>query len=577
VCSVFTREDNTQGVEPIVRYPIFDGYIHLGDKSPVLNFSTKIRKRTTTMMLPLNAINGFSMRDLLQSQGMMFESGRKAQDRVGNFFMSWTQKLQESKETVKTASFGWVEDRESGKPKGFVFGSRMWTPKGDHQAPARDPVLARAYQPSGEVQPWVDAAKMITDQRRPGLEALVAASFASPLVRFTGEKGVLLSVFSSETGANKSTGQQVAAAVWGDHVLTRSMLDDTGLSVANSIGQIQSLPMLWDEIKTKDQAETFTKLTFTMTSGRDKKRMFKDITQREPGKWNTLLIACSNESIMDHVINQTNTTTAGFYRVFEYEIEKARDNDPGRINGSDASLMTAKLEYNYGWVGLEYAKFLGGNIGQIEQDLSDAGKELIKELQFTADERYWRILFASILVGMRYANALRIDGKPVIQFHEDEVMDYLAGKLAVMRSNKVFQTVDMAVQFNAASVLGSFLGQARARNTIVTDYIHVTQGRVPYGTYKRLNPETDQHYDRTWVHIGKHSNLIRIDCAAFKNFLHRQGFSRTNVINALNKKLNAATKKLMLGAGTSKPAPIAYCYEIDATVSQELMDYIAAL
>src|SRR6202012_4023325 len=195
-------------------------------------------------------------------------------------------------------------------------------------------------------------------QGRPDLEALVASAFAAPLVYFTGHNGALLSAYSRESGIGKSTAVTIAQAVWGNPKSGIQGLSDTENAVMGIVGDIKSLPLYWDELKTDQDTKKFVKMTFQISAGKGKSRMDSKAQLREPGEWQTLVISASNESIIDHVTSQTNTTTAGMMRIFEYQVVPS---DRGRISTSDAEIIRSKLNNNYGHVGLKYAQFLGMN------------------------------------------------------------------------------------------------------------------------------------------------------------------------------------------------------------------------
>src|SRR5690606_28476387 len=125
-----------------------------------------------------------------------------------------------------------------------------------------------------------------------------------------------MSAFSKASGIGKSTSLKVAQAVWGDPVKAVQSLSDTQNAVMNKLGEIRSLPLYWDELKTEDDTKKFVNITFQTTQGKEKARMSRSVTQREPGSWQTLLVSASNDSLLDYVIGRTNMTTAGIYRVF---------------------------------------------------------------------------------------------------------------------------------------------------------------------------------------------------------------------------------------------------------------------
>ena len=87
-----------------------------------------------------------------------------------------------------------------------------------------------------------------------------------------------------------------------------------------------------------------------------------------------LLASASNDSLLDYVTAQTNSTTAGLYRIFQYVVKPPASNGPGEIEPSEAAHIVAKVHDNYGQIGLAYARFLGANFVTIENDVHNYAK-----------------------------------------------------------------------------------------------------------------------------------------------------------------------------------------------------------
>ena len=255
-------------------------------------------------------------------QGVALQDGETK--RVKEFLMSWIKTLQETKKVVSSVPYGWSTDAKS-NIEGFVYGGNLWMANGgSRQAANPDKVLATRYAPRGTSKnPWVAAAKLITDQKRPALDAIVASAFAAPLIKFCYEPGVLMSTYSTKSGIGKTSALKVAQAVWGDPIRAMQGLDDTQNAVFNKIGAIRNLPMYWDELKTEEDTKRFTNLVFKLTNQKEKDRLNQNSTMKDSGSWNTLLVSASNDSLMQFVVQQSKQTTAGINRIFEYEVPAA--------------------------------------------------------------------------------------------------------------------------------------------------------------------------------------------------------------------------------------------------------------
>ena len=134
-----------------------------------------------------------------------------------------------------------------------------------------------------------------------------------------------MSACSQDSGAGKTVALRIAASVWGHPIHSTQSLDDTHNAVIHKLGQVRNLPVYWDEVKGEDQAEKFVNIAFALTGGRGKARMTQQITVRATGSWETMLVACSNDSIAESISSVQKSSLAGEMRVFEFQVAKRPD------------------------------------------------------------------------------------------------------------------------------------------------------------------------------------------------------------------------------------------------------------
>ncbi|QIG67085.1 putative integrase protein [Rhizobium phage RHph_TM3_14A] len=559
-----TEEDGTTSWYPVSRYPMAQPYLL---KDPwTLNFTTETEfGRTCQISVPLKDVGTAEMRKAVQEQGLMVMGGQKGFNQLSDFIMAWITKLQSMKDTVvNSSSFGWVTSQ--GKTSGFVYGGIKHTPNGEEIATPSDPEIGRQMSPCGDKQPWVNAAKMITDQKRPQLDAIIASAFAAPLVRFTGHAGLLMSAYSVESGIGKTTALKIAQAVWGDPVKAIQSLSDTQNSVLAKMGELRSLPMYWDELKSDEDTKRFVDTVFRLTLGKEKSRMTSRVTQRHVGSWETMLVSASNESLLDNIAYKTRATTAGIYRIFEYTVPAARPGTPGQIDPTVAQRMLSKLHDNYGNVGFEYASYLGSNCQQVEKDVGLMLSAISKEVGMKPDERFWVSLIATILLGAKYANALGFT-----QIDEMRLKAFMFLTLKDMRKTRHAAPVDMRDVVNVVNMLGRFINESRGRHTLVTDVIWKGRGKPPQGA---VNVVADaSRMEAMHIHIARDDHILRIGQAYFQEWLTKHNYPRHVIIKALEKELGAAIVNSRLGAGTIYANASEYLIEIDLKGSA-LMNFI---
>lgn len=522
----------------VTNYPMWDAWL---SNSPwTLHFTTRTDNGPRAKLeIPTEVITAKdALAKYLGSKGIFVsEKGAKI---LKEFLLSWIQKLQLTKDAViSSAPFGWsVVD---GNIEGFSFGGRVWMGSQDRPAVNPDPNLSYQYTPKGDVQPWVAMARIITDQKRPALDTIIAASFAAPLVRFTNHQGLMVNAYSSESGIGKTTAMKIAQAVWGDPIRAMQGLDDTANSVLRKVGDIRNLPLLWDELKTDAQTNKFVSMVFTLTGGKEKSRLNADSTLKASGTWQTMLVSASNDSVLDGMIRVNKSTTAGIYRTFEYTVPPAGNSgDHVTINQ-----LLGKLNDNFGHPGLTYAKFLGANHTRIEKEVADLGHLLWHEFNFNNEERYWHGTIVALLKAAEYANELGLTMIDVVT-----LKGFLVTVLGKMREEINGTTTDINKDIAVSTILSQFLAAMRARHTLVTNRIWVSKGKPAAGAIKILNDGSK--LDHIKVQIGKEDDLVRISSTAFSDWMAERGYSR----HAFTKRMKEefGMKDAMpgiLGGGTS--------------------------
>lgn len=544
-------------------YPMDDAWLQ---KNPmVLHFRSVVeRGQTTQVDLPLEVTATNEMRKVLQAQGFMLPSGDRM---MGDFFVAWISKLQTIKSMVNSSPFGWLHN--NGKIEGFVFGDRLWTPTGDTPAASPDQTLARRYRPRGSDAFWLDAARLVCGHGRPDLETLVASAFAAPLMQFTGHKGTLLSAFSRQSGVGKSTAITVAQAVWGDPTQGVQGLNDTENAVMGVVSKIKSLPLYWDELKSDQQTKKFVNMTFQISSGKGKSRMSSKAELKEPGDWQTLIISASNESLIGHVVSQTSTTEAGLMRILEYKVAP-RVGATGRVATSDAQIRLAKLNQNFGHVGLKYAQFLGVHHPAIAADMEALAKQVEQETGADQEERYWVAAISCILLGARYAVHL---GYSV--FDEVALKEFLYSVLAEMRTHRKEQTVDLDQGLNVSAILNRFFNDVKKNGSwLVTSRIHVGAGKPAKQGPQAVNilfPADPSRLNGVDVQVGVNNNLLRISRSALSAWCKKTEINCVNLLDALGKQaVLTNVRNARMGAGTHFAGTNEHIIEIDLTTSKDL-------
>lgn len=544
------NDDGTFSYIPLCHYPITSGWL---SNSPwTFHFTTRTETgRKAVIEMPTEVIFGKeTFGKYLGAKGLFCTD---AQYKVlKEFFVSWLQKLQSQKDSVISAApFGWsVVD---GKIEGFTYAGRVWMKDGDRPAANPNPVLSFQYTPKGDIAPWTDVAKIVYEQRRPALDAILAVAFAGPLVRFTGFPGLILNAYSSESGIGKTTAMKVSQSVWGHPVLAMQGLNDTSNSVLGKMGQIRSLPMYWDEIKSEAQTKRFCSIVFDLTGGREKSRMNADATLKMSGTWQTILVSASNDTLVDGMAREVGSTTAGLHRLFEYVVEKPASvtHDVGAVQR-----LLGRLEDNYGHAGLAYARFLGVHWARAEREVAALQDEIYSIVGAQQEERMWVSTIAVVLKGADYANELGL-----AEIDVEGLRTFMLATLSRMRGEVQESPSDLGNDMSVSTILAEFLNSTRNRNTLVTNRIWVSKGRPAAGAVKIINDATRVH--EIAVHIGKEDRMIRISSTFLSRWMGERGYSRNTFIKRMTEEFGLTKVSGKLAGGTDMACAMEHLLELD--------------
>jgi Domain of unknown function (DUF927) len=320
------------------------------------------------------------------------------------FLVSWLGKLHTMSTVQQPLPFGWY--REQGKVKGFAYGGTLFKDDNTEQNCGHGDVnLRKIFSPVGSLQKWFDAERVITNQKRPELDAIITLSFSAPLMSLVGLNAATLSCFG-ESGAGKSSAYSVGIGVWGHSKKGKATSHSTFNQVMKTMGEINNLPFYWDEIKDpKAQAAVYDYI-YNASDGVEKGRLKSDTSQQDRGTWQTQMMLAANISFVDYVMTRDTSHVAGASRVLEYPIAKLTGDRPGRISSTDANVIIDELANNYGHMGLLYAKHLALNHASIAAECRTSCQQVETELQMEDPERFWVGLVGTLLVGARHANLL---------------------------------------------------------------------------------------------------------------------------------------------------------------------------
>lgn len=498
----------------VLAYGVRDAYLEYTDMGPALSIEILHPQHAPTrMVLAIAHVNTWQKGalDTLARAHITLKKAR--QDGIQEFFVAFIQDIQARQGvSQQREQFGWTETRA--KQPAFAFGGTLYGGASHESSTGGDPVMAGIYTPAGSLEAWKRVAKFITDQRRPELDIVLGASFGSPLVKFSGVTGLLLSAFSTESGRGKTTALEAALAVWGDPVAGKNKLADTMNQVGRKLGMLRHLPIFWDEIQSEETADAISQLAFSLTLGSEKGRLNADSTIKHSGSWATLLVAATNNSIREIMLRGAGkNSAAGVNRVLEFEVPAI---PPSAAVSMDVAQGFATLvKSNYGHAGKVYAEFLAAKHSTHAAALERVIKYFAGAFQATPEERFWVIGAASVMLGATYANHLNLTTIDLAALRAR-----LLGVLNEQRVGRKANVVALDSLDHAADVVFRYIAYCRMRNTCLeTESLPKGQGRQVPAKLCMPSADAERALRNPVLHIAHDDAKVRVLPSEFRRWL----------------------------------------------------------
>lgn len=402
--------------------------------------------------------------------------------------------------------------------------------------------VANYVHPEGRIEDWVAAFDIFG---KPGNEYMgfaALATFGSPLMRFTNQGGVTISVVTSESGTGKSTMQRVSMAAWGDPKgLVKHQLGPSSGITPNAfmsfLGIIHSLPAEIDELS-KMPDDQIGGLLYTISSGEERQRANSSGKIRlSTGKWRNLTVVSSNKSLRDQIAAaEMRETDAMLKRLIELT-------PPAKVRkGTDWIQSSAILDKvgasNYGLAGNIYAKFLVANVPILRQKIQEKFRYLVERANGDQSERFWFAAVACIFVGAELAQVAGLHHYDIKRF-EEWFFDVL---LPDMRGDSE------AAQIDYDNILGDILTDHLRETLVVKQAVSPTSEAAKIGYAVRM-PMNSSVYVRAEIKERR----AFISTEAIRKWAARNKYQYSSVIKAFEQTGVLVDKKARIFMGKGVP------------------------
>ena len=487
----------------------------------------------------------FIAEELVASEQQMLASMRRQgvkpfvenERAIRSFMTSWSDKIDGERRRLQAIPMGWVF--EDGKRAGFAYGGKVYRADGTvTSAAVADPQFADQFHKHGTLEPWIEALKVITEQKHPALEAIVALAFAAPLMWVPAEYNGILCAYSDEGGAGKTTAIKVGLAVWSNPKTTKENVLSTIKGTIRKLGFVRNLPIYFDEINRQDRMVAVQGFLDIATEGAGPTTLRQDRTFNAKDEWQTLVGVGANTSFWELIKRKAKNTDAQLRRVFEIKVEK-REKTRDRMA---VSALASELETNYGVIGDMYAQYLARNHEAVYNYVHEICTAFDNDVNDRMEDRFWASMVGTMVAGAGIANAL----DPRIQFNIPLLYDYLKGEFLRMRRDISNVAIGTKNKFFVTDQLGQFFDEI-VGNIAWTDTCPMGRGKPPAIQVLRKPSRDDEPI---YVRIAVNERRIFISKAKFEAWANEHEFALTATYEGMRQHLGAKMDgRIVLSSG----------------------------
>lgn len=437
-------------------------------------------------------------------------------NQTGYFQMLLRSYMEELKQrrglTNLYSSMGWKDNYNE-----FVIGNAVMRRNANGEVTSEQINLAASigrvtedmYASKGSLQEWVNFTNILQTGNLTLHKFLLGFSFGTPLLKISGLKGLILSLYG-KTGGGKTLGQYMMQSIWGNPDLLHFGGKFTQNGLFSRLALHGNTPMTVDELTMMNNEEAGDLLYWT-SQGRDKARLNRNSEERAIKEWATTLTASTNESLHSKLFAHGHATDAQLARLIEFNVHP----HPLFIKNTQVGRQIhAFLMSNYGLAGPEFMRrimMMGAPAvkGMLEHAIAEFPKKY--GVTFSGEDRF----IEAGLVIADLGNQLAKEWGLILYDYEDATA-WAVGEVKSMKS------VAEGNKSDAFDVLGEFINEHMDKMVSVSH----TDGQKPMRDNTR--PYIDEvviRYDfyRKNFNDVYHGGTVLIERTALRKWLSRRG------------------------------------------------------
>lgn len=390
------------------------------DSVLLLLFSEKDGKRE--IMVPVaDVVDQAALKAALASRSMV--ASPKTYVILGNYIMDCVRHLRAKEKAIPMKQqFGWSKNNET-----FVVGEDQYLLDGSAvKMPATGPLAdyAPRFSSAGSLEEW---KKIFAHYSQPGMELYAFCAytaFGAPLMKFSGEAGAIINMYSPKSGTGKSTTLFMCNSVWGHPKELCGTAKDTPNARITRLGIFNTLPATCDEISNMT-GEELSDLAYAVSQGVGKDRMKSNSNELRANhtSWNTIALCSSNSSFYERLRSIKDAPEGELMRVMEFAVPKLAG-----VSEEVSDMFKVSLLKNYGWAGPVFLRHLMPRLDAYLVELQEVQKKVDRAFKIVPRERFWAAEISSVIMGARIAR-----DADLIEFDEPRMFKWIGIKLLELR------------------------------------------------------------------------------------------------------------------------------------------------
>jgi hypothetical protein len=370
-----------------------------------------------------------------------------AQEKLRIYLMDYLSMVQQQAPSgIDYTSFGWQEDGS------FMCGQTIiGSPTGVVDTRLRG--AAQSYgnhiAPHGQREEWVRAMDMLNKPGTDIIRSCVLLATAGLLGPASGNATLVVSIYSTETTTGKTLSLIAANSLIGSPRELLLNKKDTANAMFKIRGILNHLPACMDEVTTADDKE-IADMLYDFSAGREKVRMTKDGSLREPATWAGPTFMTTNISLHQKVEG----AQAGNEPLKARCLELGQHDrtfvtpEPGETRSSSYEFFDIVAKNN-GWAFpelIEAVQAMGGP--EVLWTKAEAAFEKHFNFQFEPQERFYRTALISAWAMGRVGAKLGL-----FPFDIDATIRHLILQVEATRQREIDHRVDVF------DTIGQFLAE----------------------------------------------------------------------------------------------------------------------